>query len=118
MSLNRLQEAAQNVLDNWEQGDLAFAVRFLAAALETSLSQPYMDQVREEIEQGWLSRAKTMEYGKPHTVTYKRKELEFFCGAMQTLNALMPCDGGRISDLVPPAWILNPMTGRNVVEVE
>lgn len=118
MSLNRLQEAAQLVLDNWEKGDLAFAVRYLEAALETSKSDSYKAQVREEIEQGWLARTKTMEYGKPHTVTYRRKEIEFFCGAMQALNAVMPRDDGRITDLVPPAWILNPMTGRNVVEAK
>lgn len=117
MSLHRLQEAAQNVLDNWEKGDLAFAVRYLAAALETSKSGAYRDEVVEMIEQGWLSRAKTQDYGKPSTAAYRKKEIEFFCGAMYAMQALQPGSNNAMSSMAPPRWVINPMTGRNVVEV-
>lgn len=75
--------------------------------------------LRYDIEDAWLSRAKAQDYGKSSTVTYKRKEAEFFMGAAAALNAVQPAaEKGVLGPLVPPAWIINLMSGRNVVEPE
>ena len=72
------------------------------------------------IEKQWLSRAHAQQLGKPQSMKYRRAEIEFFCGAMTALQAMQdPSEGqeNKLSSLVPPYWVVNVMSGRNVVEV-
>lgn len=74
-------------------------------------------KTKEAIEQAWLSRAKA-QYLKPGTVKYRTAEVEFFAGAMSTLQALFPNeDPSRLSAAVPPIWTICAMSGRPIVEV-
>ena len=75
-----------------------------------------MDEMAQRIEDVWLSRAKSQHLGKPSTITYRRKEIEFFIGAMSAINEILPRDDDRLSDYVPPRWVINPMTGDNIVK--
>lgn len=69
------------------------------------------------IESSWRSRARTQGL-KPGTVTYRKAECEFFCGAMQALHAVDPdAAPDKLSNLVPPIWVVNIMCGRPVVGV-
>ena len=76
------------------------------------------DTIRKSVEDAWLSRAKTRNYGKRTSMKYLNAELEFFVGAMAALQAVQPGELDKLSPLVPPAWVFNPMTGRNIVEVK
>lgn len=119
MSLHRMVEVAEAIVEARRAGKNAeFELALLEACVDTYKSQAYRDEVREEVEQLWLRRAKEMEYGKPHTITYRRKELEFFTGAMAALQAVMPRDDDRLTELAPSAWVLNTISGLNIVEVE
>lgn len=73
--------------------------------------------VKQKIEDMWRARAKVQGF-KPHTKAYKNAELEFFIGAMAALNALHPGADGNMSALVPPWWVIAPLSGRNIVEKE
>ena len=80
------------------------------------------EQVRERvnnprvyIENMWLSRASTLRLN-PKSVAYKKAEIEFFAGAMAALCAVDPRDDNKMFDKVPPVWIINPMTGCNIIE--
>jgi hypothetical protein len=70
------------------------------------------------IEAMWTGRAK--EQGlKPGTKTYQRAELEFFTGAIATLNVLFPHElPDRVSNAVPVGWLINAMSGRSIAEKE
>ena len=71
--------------------------------------------IRAHIEKVWLGRAKEQGY-KPGTTQYKHMELEFFTGAMATLNALFPADEDYLSSAVPVIWVVNALSGRPIVE--
>lgn len=117
MSLHRLRQAAGEVVKALREGkNPAFELALLEAAYDTSLSQEYKDEMAQRIEDVWLSRAKSQHLGKPSTITYRRKEIEFFIGAMSAINEILPRDDDRLSDYVPPRWVINPMTGDNIVK--
>lgn len=61
------------------------------------------------IENMWISRAKAQEY-KHGSAAYNKAEVEFFAGAMASLTAYSGVD------VVPPAWVIMVMSGRNIVE--
>jgi hypothetical protein len=61
---------------------------------------------REQIEQVWKGRVKALGY-KPKSKSYAVAEVEFFVGAIATLNVL--------NLEAPPIWIVNIMSGRPVV---
>lgn len=68
------------------------------------------------IEQAWRDHAKAQRY-KPKSAAYRKAELEFFTGAMATINAIFPSDDPtRLSGKVPTKWVLNAMSGQAVVE--
>lgn len=72
------------------------------------------------IEKQWLSRAKTQGLGNPKSARYRKAEIDFFVGAMTALQAMQdPSEGqeNKLSSLVPPYWVINIMSGRNLVEV-
>lgn len=117
MSLHRLQQVAGEVVKALREGrNPAFELALLEATYETSLSQEYKDEMVQRIEDVWLSRAKSQQLGKPGTIAYKKKELEFFIGAMSAINEILPRDDDRLSNYVPPRWVINPMTGDNIVK--
>ena len=60
------------------------------------------------IEATWLVRAKLQNLPHPTSPVYRAKEAEFFIGAMSTLEAL--------GYSVRPAWAIQIMSGRNVVQ--
>lgn len=66
-----------------------------------------------EIEKAWLSRAEAQELGKPTGMKYRRAELEFFMGAITTINALdkTPRKDDSLSTNVPVRWLINVMAG-------
>lgn len=76
------------------------------------------DSIRKSVEDAWLLRTQTRNYGKPRSAKYQKAELEFFVGAMAALQAVQPGEGDKLSPLVPPDWVFNPLTGRNIVEVK
>ena len=119
MSVLALQAAAQLVLDRLEGGgDLEFAKGQLAAALQDLKSREFKAHVIQTTESQWLARAKSQDYGKPSSMGYKRKELEYFVGAMEMLNKLLPDeDPTKLSRMVPPYWVINAMIGSNIVKV-
>jgi hypothetical protein len=47
-------------------------------------------------------------------------QADFMAGAMSVINHLFPHpDGpGKMSDVIPPVWILYPMAGRSLTEEE
>jgi hypothetical protein len=57
----------------------------------------------KQIEEQWKSRARTQRY-KPGSVLYRRAELEFFVGAMATIEAIT-------GDPCPPKWVIAGMRG-------
>ena len=117
MSHHRLQQAAGALLEAYKAGKpFSFEMEVLEAAYETSLSQEYKDEMIQRIEDVWLSRAKSQQLGKPSTITYKKAELGFFIGAMSAINEILPRDDDRLSNYVPPRWVINPMTGDNIVK--
>lgn len=116
MSLIHLQSAAERLLTG-EPKDLGFHLDYLKAALETSLSDSFKAEVREDVEQVWRSRARAQQLNKPSSAKYKAMELEFFCGAMAALQALMPDRGDAgLTSFAPPAWVVLPMTGDSIVK--
>lgn len=117
MSLHRLAEAAK-LLTTGSPEALGFNLSYLQACLETLESSAYKEEIQEFIEHRWKERAKMQDFGKPSSARYKRAEMEFFCGAMTAMHALFPDNGeDRLSSLVPPIWVINSMSGRNVVKV-
>jgi hypothetical protein len=70
--------------------------------------QPVPAHVRNAIEAQWITRAQTQNLPKPHTVTYKKSECEYFIGAMAALQAL--------GYTAPVAWVMSILSGRNIVE--
>jgi hypothetical protein len=72
--------------------------------------------VRAAVEQAWRDRVKAQ--GIPlKGQKYIKAEIEFFCGAMVAINAMDPnAEPDRLSRLVPPAWVILPMSGRPIVE--
>lgn len=74
-------------------------------------------KVKEAIEQAWLSRAKAQHW-KAGTAVYRTAEVEFFAGAMTTLQAVLPHpEPDKLSSAVPPGWFICAMSGRPIVEV-
>lgn len=76
------------------------------------------DDVRKAIEEQWRARARSQDY-KPGTAKYRKMELEFFMGAMTTINALFPNQedpGKYMSEAVPVAWLIRAMSGQVIVE--
>ena len=117
MSHHRLQQAAGALLKALQAGNgAALELALLEAAYDTSVSKEYKNEMVQRIEDVWLSRAKSQSLGKPSTLTYKKKELEFFLGAMSAINEILPRDDDRLSDYVPPRWVFSPMTGDNIVK--
>ena len=60
----------------------------------------------KQIEEQWKSRARTQCY-KPGSALYRRAELEFFVGAMATMEAVT----GDTSSSCPPRWVIAGMRG-------
>ena len=117
MSLHRLQQAAGLLIAAVKEGKApTIELALLEAAYDTSLGQSYKDAMVERIEDVWLSRANSQRLGKPQTVKYREAELGFFVGAMAAINEILPDDDGRLSTYVPPRWVINPMTGGNIVK--
>lgn len=68
------------------------------------------------VEQAWRNRATAQEL-KPGSAAYRKAEVEFFTGAMATINAIFPSDDPtRLSGKVPVKWVINAMSGRPIVE--
>lgn len=75
-------------------------------------------RIRTAVEQQWLRRAEAQDY-KRSTRKYAIAEAEYFCGAMAALNAAFPAEKeDQMSGVVPPIWVINMLSGRNVVEVK
>lgn len=71
------------------------------------------------IAKAWRERAAAQNYGKPGSAKYRKAEIDFVAGAATALNVLYPNpDTGKLSNMVPMSWILNPVTGRNVFPTE
>lgn len=77
-----------------------------------------MSTLTQAIEAAWLARAKA-QHINPKSAKGRTAECEFFCGAMAAINAAFPNPEGadRISAEIPPAWVVNIMCGRPIVEV-
>jgi len=76
-----------------------------------------MRPVIDKVEAQWLTRAKA-QFLNPKTQAYKKAEVEFFMGAMAALQAMDPdAPEGQMTTSIPPIWVINIMSGRNVVEV-
>lgn len=74
------------------------------------------DEQRASIEEAWTSRAAAQGL-KPGSKTYAAREVEFFTGAMATLNAVFPhAIPDRLSNAVPVAWVINAISGRPIVD--
>jgi hypothetical protein len=68
------------------------------------------------IEQQWLDRAKAQDL-KPTSMAYKRAEVEFFAGAMAALHTMFPnAEATKLSNAIPPIWVVNAISGRPIVE--
>lgn len=116
MSLHRLAEAAK-LLCTGSPEQLGFNLSYLQACLEVLESSAYKEEIQQFVEDRWKSRAKAQDLGKPSSAKYTRAEIEFFCGAMTAIHALLPDNGeDRLSSFVPVSWVVNPTSGRNVVE--
>ena len=76
------------------------------------------EALKLEIESQWISRAKTQGL-KPGSASYKRAELEFFLGAMTAIHLLDASnkDSNTLSPMVPVSWVINPMTGSPIVDI-
>lgn len=111
-----LQQAVERVKLANAEGDPILSA-WLEQAEQTLASVPTKDQIRASVEKQWLDRANTMGFGKPSSATYRKHEAEFFVGAMSALHAIDP-NPSRLTSLVPPIWLVNVMSGRNVVEVK
>lgn len=117
MSHHRLQQASGLLIAAIrEDKSPAFELALLEAAYDTSLSQEYKDEMVQCIEDVWVSRANSQHLGKQSTITYKKAELGFFIGVMAAINEILPHDDDRLSNYVPPRWVINPMTGVNIVK--
>lgn len=77
------------------------------------------DDIRLQIEQTWLSRAKAQGL-KPGTKAYKDREVEFFVGVMAAMQAIAPNNDHpeAMTALAPPAWTVNIIAGRPIVETK
>lgn len=116
MSFLHLKAAAKRLLEGKPE-DLAFNLDYLRTALDTCDSKLFQGEIQEAVEQAWLKRAKSLGYTKPYTTSYRRKEIEFFCGAMAALHEVLPDSGDdRLGSLVPVSWVLEMMAGNNIVE--
>jgi len=74
------------------------------------------DTVRKVIEDRWRERVKAQGF-PTKGIKYQKLELEFFLGAMTAINAMDPnAEADKLSTLVPPAWVICPMSGRPIVE--
>lgn len=74
------------------------------------------ETVRQRIEQAWRGRVKAQGFPSKG-IKYQKLELEFFLGAMAAINAMDPnAEADKLSRLVPPAWVICPMSGRSIVE--
>lgn len=111
-----LQQAVERVKLANAEGDPILSA-WLEQAEQTLASVPTKDEIRASVEKDWLKRAGTMGYGKPGSATYRKHEAEFFVGAMAAMQAVDP-NSERLTDLVPPIWFVNIISGRNVVEVD
>jgi hypothetical protein len=115
--ISNLLLTVADVAANWDSHPPADVVNKLRADLEAAQGDDR--HLQYLIEDQWLARAKTMQYGKSSTITYKRKEIEFFMGASAALNAVFPNpEQDRLSPLVPVSWMLKIMMGENVVGSE
>jgi len=74
------------------------------------------DQQKLAIEAAWINRARVLGY-KPGTKKYAVQQVEFFAGAMQTLQALLPNKDkpDELSSAIPPGWYMFSMCGRDII---
>ena len=74
-------------------------------------------EIKAAIEATWHSRA-AAQMLKPRSMAYKRAEGEFFTGAIAAINALCPnADPTKLSNDVPPIWVINALSGMPITEV-
>lgn len=66
----------------------------------SATKSPSIEAIRR-VEQKWRDRAKTMQYGKKASVTYRKAEIEYYVGAMVAF------------DYAVPAWTICILSGRN-----
>ena len=53
------------------------------------------------------------------TGEYRRHEAAFLAGAMTVINHLFPAaDARQLSERCPPRWVLAPLTGKSVLDME
>ena len=73
------------------------------------------DQQKTAIESAWIKHAKYQGY-KPGTKKYAVQQVEFFAGVMRTLQTMFPNEDPKLmSEAVPPIWLVNVMSGRDIV---
>lgn len=68
----------------------------------------FQDSVYKSVENQWVERAYQQAL-QPGTKTYRKAEVEFFCGAMSALSQIDK-EGG-----MHPRWVIALMSGRPVV---
>lgn len=74
---------------------------------------------QDAIAKAWRGRAEMQGYGKPTSAKYRKAEIDFLAGVASMLNVLYPNpEAGKLSNMVPPSWVMNPVFGRNVFPFE
>lgn len=88
----------------------------LKAAFDAALARDpgLKAQLQQAIEARWLSRAETQGLTNPKTATYRRREAEFFIGAMTALTSVLPGEDDNLGCLVPAVWPIHLMCGRSI----
>ena len=75
-----------------------------------------VDRLPASVWHGLESRLKAQGL-RPGTINARREEWAYLVGAMIVINALFPNDDPTIlSPLIPPGWVLLPMSGRSILE--
>jgi hypothetical protein len=80
------------------------------------MNKPAKPDIRAEVEKTLRSRLELRGL-KPSTKRALDAECHFLCGAMAAINAIYPnANPDKISDMIDPAWVFAPLTGRSVLE--
>lgn len=83
------------------------------------MEKPDRVVIQRAIEASWRSRAEAQDLGKPASMEYQRAEVEYFAGATAALQAAFPGpDADKLTPMVPPIWVVNILSGRNVAPLE